>query len=62
MEHWQGKGFSPFNGLTRAISIDCGKVVFKSCKGCTKMQAKKAIDPQIEYSSKVWFELSRLVS
>ena len=50
MEHWQRKGFSPFNGVTTATSIDCGKVVFKICKGYTKMQAKKTIDPQMEHT------------
>ena len=50
MEHWQRKVFSPFNGVTTAISIDSGKVVFKNCKGYTKMQAKKTIDPQKEHT------------
>ena len=50
MEHWQRKGFSPFNGVTTDISIDCETVVFKSCKGYSKMQAKKTIDPQMEHT------------
>ena len=55
---WQHKGFTSLDGVATVTSIDSGKVLdtakvlkilFKSCKGCTRMLAIKAIDPHAYY-------------
>ena len=47
---WQRKGSTSLNGGITAVSIDKGKfldtiILFKSCKGCTRMQTIKDKDP-----------------
>ena len=47
---WQRKCFTSLNGVMKSMSIDSGNILVtailsKICKGCTKMQAIKAIDP-----------------
>ena len=48
---WKRRGFTNLTGVITSVSIDHGKVLdtvllSKKCKGCTKMQAITAIDPQ----------------